>query len=210
MACTEVAPVRLEPCIQGTVMPRVPTLSASNTKSIITEPLLCGLSPPPHTVTSSILSSLSPLCLCFSLLLSPSVSSSHSLGHAQFPITDSVSLSLSVSFSAFPQALVLLLYAALSMKRGTTCPVSPCLLSCFSSGPDRSVCESCLQKLLMLTFTAALLFQATPGKHVDSQTLTPWWPSHDPKVAGGLVASTTWQEGGPCRHQGLRDRMHGL
>ena len=126
------------------------------------------------------------------------------------PITDSVSLSLPVSFSAFPQALVLLLYAALSMQHGTTCPVSSSLLSSFSPGPDRSVCESCLQKLLMLTCTAALLFQATPGKHLDNQTLNPWWPSHDPKVAGGLVASTTWEEGGPCRHQWLKGRMHGL
>ena len=62
----------------------------------------------------------------------------------------------------------------------------------------------------MLTFTAALLFQATPGKHVDNQNLSPWWPSHDLKVAGELVASTTWEDRGPCRHQGLKGRMHGL
>ena len=62
----------------------------------------------------------------------------------------------------------------------------------------------------MLTFTGARLFPATAGKHVDSQILSPWWPSHDPNVDGRLVASITWEEGGPSRSQGLWGRTHGL
>ena len=138
MASTEHAAVRLEPCTHGTVMPGYSTLSAPNTKSIFTEP------PPAWPITlSTHRDQLHPLLFassvsaslysCLPLFLRLTFSDM-----PNSPIADSVPLSLPVSSSSSPQALSFLLCAALSRKQGTTYPVSPSLLSCFSAGPDRS------------------------------------------------------------------------
>ena len=126
------------------------------------------------------------------------------------PITDSLSLSLPVSFSASPQALILLLYAALSMKHGTTCPVSSSLLSSFSPCPDHSVCDSCLQKLLMMTCTAALLFQPLLG---SMWTARPWplgGPAMNPKFLEGRLCPQPGRKEGPADISGSRAECVGF
>ena len=82
-------------------------------------------------------------------------------------------------------------------------PVLPVLLPSlarFGPGSAHSGRESVLERLLTLMFSAALWLPANPGGLVTPWTC--WWPSLDPRAAGGRM-SATWMEGGPCRLQGL-------
>ena len=42
---------------------------------------------------------------------------------------------------------------------------------------------------------AAVRSPVTPGQHVDRQTLTPLWPNHHPKAAGGWLPPQPGKEG---------------
>ena len=98
-----------------------------------------------------------PLCLCFSLTTSLSISSFHSLGLAQFPYHKfNVSLPACLFLHLSPGFRI----SALCMQpcpgaQGT--PVSPSLMSCFVPGPDHNGGESPLQQLFMLTFARGML-----------------------------------------------------
>ena len=91
----------------------------------------------------------------------------------------SLSLSLSVSLS-------LCLSVSLSLS----------LSSCFAPGPDQNGGESPIQQLLILTFAKAMLAEC------GQPDIYRWWPSHDPKAAGGLAASLSWKEKRAHRVQG--------
>ena len=141
-----------------------------------------------------------PLCLCFSLTTPLCVSFFHSLGLAQFPYHSS-SFSLLTSLSTSPQASGYLFCAcspvqehrellslSLCLSVSLSLSLSLSLSSCYAPGPDQNGGESPIQQLLILTFAKAMLAEC------GQPDIYRWWPSHDPKAAGGLAASLSWKE----------------
>ena len=178
------------------MMPMIPALSAPALRatSHIPSPL-AHLTPFTYLDQGSTFLLVLPLCLCFSLTTPLCVSFFHSLGLAQFPYHSS-SFSLLTSLSTSPQASGYLLCACSPVQEHREL-LSLSLSSCFVPGPGQNGGESPIQQLPILTFAKAML--AACGQ----PDIYPWWPSYDPKAAGGLAASLSSKEKGALRVQSL-------
>ena len=157
-----------------------------------------GPSLPPHALawpTSSFLLPLVSASLCSCPLLSLSVTLwALTLTSLSQPVCLSLPLCLRRPSGMLLQSI------PIEAHRAPVLPVLLPSLARFGPGSAHSGRESVLERLLTLMFSAALGLPATPGGLVTPWTC--WWPSLDPRAAGGRM-SATWMEGGPCRLQGL-------